>query len=507
MSSPQINPVLRFAAQGDFARILRGRVLEMLREQGETRYGDLGQWSRAALSAAIGFGAYAALLLGIPRHGAEWLSLAVAALAAFFLIVQLGHDASHGSVAKRGWINRAVLFAVFAIVGVDGRLWGDRHIRLHHQYPNLPGTGIDADSVNVMRLAPDKPWRWWNRFQPLYAPLVYSVGHISLVWLEDFATMRMMRRAGRREFIGLTPVLSFIGGKAIHLSLWVLLPLAVAHPSPLSLAAGYLFASSLIAFAFVFLVVGTHVSDLAAFPQPDAAGNVDHDWATHQLVTSIDWAPTSRIATLMSGGSNAHAAHHLFPGYSHRHLDRISAIIAETAAQHGLPHHVTSLNGLVLSHCRHLVVLSRPDASGTRSLPRFGTGSMAAMVRKASLAASLALCFSMTGCAMHSGADIGDGSKFRQIHLGSSTKEDLMRTYGPADHTNRSSDGLETWRYEHTEVVWGCLGPMGLYLDGHFCDYRKRNYALVATIDNRGIVVDTKWAFNDKSLKPNSGGQ
>jgi linoleoyl-CoA desaturase len=89
---------------------------------------------------------------------AAWIT--VAAFCAFMMIVQIGHDASHGAVSRHLAVNRAALFWSFAVLGVDGALWGDRHIRLHHRVVNLPGTGIDADSVSLFRLAPDKPWHW-----------------------------------------------------------------------------------------------------------------------------------------------------------------------------------------------------------------------------------------------------------------------------------------------------------------------------------------------------------
>ena len=110
----------------------------------------------------------------------------------------------------------------------------------------------------------------------------------------------------------------------------------------------------------MILVVGTHVSNLAEFPEPDAQGRLPHDWATHQLVTSVDWAPTHRLAVLLSSGANAHAAHHLFPGHHHRHLALLSRIVAETAAEHGVPHCVTSFSGMLRGQWRQLVVLSRP---------------------------------------------------------------------------------------------------------------------------------------------------
>jgi len=269
------------------------------------------------------------------------------------LIIQLGHDASHGSVSSKGWINRLTLFAVFSVVGVDSTLWRDRHIRLHHQVVNLPGTGIDADSVKFLRLAPDKPWHWWHLLQPLYGPPLLAIGHLHLVWIED---MLSYFTGPARTLKG---DLLFAAHKVVHVLLFLAIPMLVLHPNLLHLTLGYLLASGLIAIFFVLLVVGTHVSDLAAFPAPRESGEVAHDWATHQIVTSVDWMPTNRIAALITGGANAHVAHHLFPGLNHRHAAMASSIIERTAMEYGVPYCVTSPGGMVMGIWRHIVKMSR----------------------------------------------------------------------------------------------------------------------------------------------------
>jgi linoleoyl-CoA desaturase len=323
------------------------------------RFGDAAQWGRTAAFVGVGLVAYGLLLAGVANAMG---CIAVAAFCAFMMIVQVGHDAAHGALSARPWVNRASLFWSFAVLGVDGAQWRDRHIRLHHQVVNLPGTGIDADSVSLFRLAPDKPWHCWMRLQPLYGPLLYAIGHVSLAWIEDFAGLCARRREGRREFTGKAALARFATGKAVHVGLFLMVPWFVRRPMLESLLLAYLFASALIAICFVILVVGTHVSDLAEFPAPDAQGHVPHDWATHQLVTSVDWSPENQLAVLMSGGANAHVAHHLFPGYNHRHMARLSHVIAETAAAHGLQRHVTSFGGMLCGQWRHLVTLSRAPA-------------------------------------------------------------------------------------------------------------------------------------------------
>jgi linoleoyl-CoA desaturase len=93
----------------------------------------------------------------------------------------------------------------------------------------------------------------------------------------------------------------------------------------------------------------------------------------HALVTSVDWSPTSFWATLLAGGANAHAAHHLFPTIAHTHYAALTPIIARTAAEFGIPYHRTTLWRLIASHFRFLKRMGRPPAelqgSGRRPEP------------------------------------------------------------------------------------------------------------------------------------------
>jgi len=360
MSTPSRALALHFAPPSAFASDINLRVRAALRNDARCRFATASQWWSAALVLALSATAYAALLSRvISPFVASWCVVAVG-FGIFMTIAQVGHDAAHGVLSSKPWLNRLVVFVVFALAGIDGALWRDRHIRLHHQFVNLPGTGIDADSVKLLRLAPDKPWRWWHRFQPFYAPLFYMCGHMGLAWIEDFASLHAARKTGRRNFMRWRAIVIFAAGKIIHAVLFLLLPLWLLRPSLLTLGLSYALASGVFAICFVILVVGTHVSDLAAFPLPDCDGRIPHDWATHQVMTAVDWAPTRPVAAMLCGGANAHLAHHLFPGFAHCHLAWLSQIIVVAVVDHRLQHRVTSFAGMILAQWRHLVVLSRP---------------------------------------------------------------------------------------------------------------------------------------------------
>lgn len=350
-----------FAATSRFARVLRQRLQDYSRAIGGNRFANGTQWAMTGIAAAGFVSAYGLLLSNGPAAPA-WLSLslvAAAAFSSFMLLVLIGHDAAHGSASRVKRLNDSVLFSVFAINGVSGALWRDRHLRLHHSRPNVPGTGIDADASSLVRLAPDKPWRWYHRFQPVYAFALYFIGHAAVIWIEDFIEFGRMRRQNPAQFAGTRSLAAFAATKAIHLGLFAALPLAAGFPI-LAVAVAYFLATGLISIAFALLVIGTHVSDRAEFPLPDSDGRLPHDWATLQILTSVDWAPLSPLAAALTGGANAHTAHHLFPAYAHSHATALARIVVEAAREAGIAYRSTSLAGMVAGHLRHLKALASP---------------------------------------------------------------------------------------------------------------------------------------------------
>ncbi|WP_416899363.1 MAG: fatty acid desaturase family protein [Minwuia sp.] len=351
----------RFAPVSEFSRVLRRKIGEYSQTSG-SRFADMLTWAKTAAAFGLGATAYAVLMAAGPDAAApvQLALVGATAFCAFLLLVFAGHDAAHGSISSSRRVNRTLVFGIFAIHGVSGQLWADRHVRLHHALPNVPGTGIDADSSNIVRLQPQRPPRFWHRFQMIYAPLLYLLGQLQLVWFEDFRDFRRMRKQDPARFGGAGPLAEFAATKAVHLALAAGLPVLIGGFAWTSVLLGYLMATAAVSFCFAVLVIGTHVSDRAAFPAPDSNGRLPCDWAELQLVTSIDWAPRSRFFAELTGGANAHTAHHLFPAWAHNHASRLAQIVIEAARECGLPYRATSFQGMVAAHLRHLRAMSRP---------------------------------------------------------------------------------------------------------------------------------------------------
>lgn len=348
----------RFVAPSEFSKRLRSAGNDLLKKQSSGRYANAGQWLRGVATFAALAGVYASLLF-IPVGLTHIVFAILSGFLAYMVIAGMCHDASHGSLSRKRWINKMILFAGFSLVGVSGALWARRHIRVHHMFPNVEGTDIDADSSALIRLSPHKPWRFWHRFQPFYAPFLYVLVLPHLAWFEDFRHLRQARKEAPEEFRTWSASLEFIVTKVIHLLIALVVPWLVIDISIAGLLFGYFVAGGAASFLFVIINVGTHICEEAAFVSPNEAGEIEHDWATHQAMTSIDWSPTSTWAVALTGGANAHAAHHLFPHAAHCHNAKLSELVSEYAHRFGRTHHVISFLEMLASHWRHLIRLSR----------------------------------------------------------------------------------------------------------------------------------------------------
>ena len=80
-----------------------------------------------------------------------------------------------------------------------------------------------------------------------------------------------------------------------------------------------------------------------------------HEWAVHQLLTTANFAPKNKLLNWYVGGLNFQIEHHLFPHICHIHYANLSSIVAQTAADFGIPYNIKpTLGSAVHSHFMRL---------------------------------------------------------------------------------------------------------------------------------------------------------
>jgi linoleoyl-CoA desaturase len=104
-----------------------------------------------------------------------------------------------------------------------------------------------------------------------------------------------------------------------------------------------------------------HVVEAADFPEAIVAPDrMNWHWANHQVMTTVDFAPRSKVVSWIVGGLNYQVEHHLFPRLCHMHYPKIAPIVARVCHRHGLPYKVNqTFSGALASHYRLLRDLGR----------------------------------------------------------------------------------------------------------------------------------------------------
>ena len=115
--------------------------------------------------------------------------------------------------------------------------------------------------------------------------------------------------------------------------------------------------------SFVFQMA--HTVEGTTHPLPNEQNTIENDWAIHQMNTTVDFSPRSKIISWYVGGLNFQVEHHLFPRICHVHYPEIAKIVKQTADEFGVPYLVNDTFLKALKS--HLSALKKfgtlPDAS------------------------------------------------------------------------------------------------------------------------------------------------
>jgi len=363
----------------DFYRTVKTRVNRYLALTGQTRFANRAVAIRALACLAVAAGAYGLILSGAFGIATMLLLANLFGVAALLLSLSVAHDAAHDAVFASKRLNRITQFLCFCLLGADPYLWRLRHVKSHHVFPNVNGCDIDIDNNLFLRLTPNHKRRWYHRCQHLYAPFIFWLVDVHTVVIQDLHYLFKRRLANLIDIRHSPGVYAaFITCKAIYVTIVFVIP-AWLLPLPWwQVLIGTLAMSFTPSCLFVYLLIGTHFAEAQEFPQVAADGTIGHDWARHAMRTALDWSPYSRLAQLVTGGANAHAAHHLFPNVCHIHYIAITRIIARTAREHGIVHNVATLPRMVRSHFRFLKAMGAAAQQPPAALPLVARGSAAA---------------------------------------------------------------------------------------------------------------------------------
>lgn len=350
---------IKFKSPEEYSKNIITKGRDYLRNNPNQRFASVAQWLWSLLFLCFFCISYTMLII-TPVGYVSILICFLVGLFSYVVIAAFCHDAAHGSLHKNNFINEFCLYLGFAIIGVNGQLWQYRHLNKHHPYPNVKGNDVDADSSLIIRLSPSNKWEKPHRFQAFYTPLLYGFVLPSVTWYEDFVYFKKAIIEKPKYYKNVTMFALFFGSKLIHILLFLVIPFLLMPISFFELLLGYFIIVSTGSFIFIMINVGSHITDLCVFSEPNANGEIESDWVTHQLRTSVDWSPTNTFFIALTGGANAHAAHHIFPNVAHCHNANLTKIVTSNLPSNTM-HNKLTFFGMIAAHWRLLYKLSSSD--------------------------------------------------------------------------------------------------------------------------------------------------
>jgi linoleoyl-CoA desaturase len=336
---------------------LKNRVHTYFKENNINRYSNTEAITKAILFTSLFLGSYITILT-VPLPTSLFL-LAWFMMGVFLILaaMSLVHDAAHGVCSPKPWINQ-ILLRFANLVGGDGYMYKYKHTISHHPYTNIHGLDIDLEQSGIVKVTPFTESKKKHRYQSYYMKIFYPFFVLFWVLLRDF-------KYYRKKKIGLinphhAPVHWFVlvFSKIFYLFYMLVIPGFVLNIPFVTILAGFLLmhvGSGLVA---MFALLANHVVEDSLFVTPGIDGLIQCSWGEHQLRTTDDYSPDSKLLSYLFSGLNHHVAHHLFPRYSHVHYPAITKIVRFTAKEFGLRYRYNSLFAALNSHFKLLKKLS-----------------------------------------------------------------------------------------------------------------------------------------------------
>lgn len=250
------------------------------------------------------------------------------------------HDANHGAYSSNKFIN-TILGGTLNLLGGFDVNWRSQHNILHHTYTNITHLDEDIDQRLKMRWSPFFKWHPVQKYQHIYAFFAYCLATMSWVLMKDYKQFFTYSQNGvckmtTKEYYWNMFKLFFF--KIIYVLYIIVIPVWYLGYSGWLIAGSFILMHAIGGFVLSTVFQLAHVVEGAEFPMPNEKGEIENEWAIHQLLTTADFGHNDKIMTWYTGGLTHQIEHHLFPDICHVHYPQLAKYVQQTAEEFGLPY-------------------------------------------------------------------------------------------------------------------------------------------------------------------------
>ena len=346
MLHPELKTQIKFTGkEGNlFYSTLRKRVDAYFIEKGISKNANTTMIVKSVVLLSCYIFPFVFILSFLPSFGVSLALWFLMGLALAGIGMSVMHDANHGSYSKNPTVNY-IMGHTLNLLGGSVFNWKLQHNVLHHTYTNIVHMDDDIADRLVLKFSPHTKVKFFHRIQWAYALFFYGLMTMYWVFLKDIIQFRRYTTNGvidnSKEQNRLV-LLKMILVKICYLFVVLGIP---------SLFFGIPFYQVFLGFTLMHFVSGivltvvfqlAHTLEGTTHPLPDAEGNIENDWAIHQMETTINFSPGNKFISWYVGGLNYQVEHHLFPKVCHVHYPAISGIVEQTAKEFNVPYKVNN---------------------------------------------------------------------------------------------------------------------------------------------------------------------
>jgi linoleoyl-CoA desaturase len=352
----------------DFNATLNKRVRAYFKDNNISKHANLNMKLKTIFMVSLFFVPLGFLLSGLVQEvwlvGLMYLGMGLGTAGIGLSIM---HDANHGAYSKKDSVNRWI-GKIVNMVGGYAPTWKIQHNILHHTYTNVEGYDEDIQPPPFLRFSPNAELKPIHKYQHFYAWFFYGLMTFSWITAKDFKQLYRYKaldltKTENPNFGALLAELIFF--KVLYYILVLVLPILMIDISwywfPIFLFGLHFVAGSILAYVFQ----PAHVVPEVEFVEADADLTIPNNFAIHQMQTTANFAPKSRILYWLVGGLNYQVEHHLFPNICHVHYKGLSKVVKQTAEEFGVPYNTHStFFSAIKYHMKMLKAIGRGEIEG-----------------------------------------------------------------------------------------------------------------------------------------------
>ena len=275
------------------------------------------------------------------------------ALLAFFLeinFLNLTHDAVHNTLFNKKWLN-TIYVHFLDLIGANSYIFKIRHIRLHHNYPNVMGWDSDFEQSPLARVFPHGGYSKMHRYQYIYLPLLYPLYLFNWLFIRDFKDFFKKNTIVWK--INTIPAIEYVKlffFKALFIFNFIILPKMILHITWGEMITAFLIMMFTASSTSLIFLLSPHATPESEFPLPDDKGQLPDTWFRHQLATTNDVKGNNWFTRFFLGSFNYHIAHHVFPYVNHVYYPEVTRVIQASAKKNNLPYRIFPLWKSLYNH-------------------------------------------------------------------------------------------------------------------------------------------------------------